>query len=67
MPRTIQVRDETYRALEKLKRRLGARSFDEVIEKLVLRELGLPEDMFGVDRGKVSPFSERDRMEDREW
>ncbi|RLG87060.1 MAG: VapB-type antitoxin [Thermoprotei archaeon] len=67
MPRTIQVRDETYRALEKLKRRLGARSFDEVIEKLVLRELGLPEDMFGVDRGRVSPFSERDRMEDREW
>ncbi len=45
---------------------MRARSFDEVIERLVLKELGLPEDMFGVDRGRLSPFSGRDRMEDRE-
>ncbi len=67
MPKTIQVKDETYHALEKIKKKWGARSFDEVIEKLLLKELGLPEDMFGIDRGKVTSFTEKDRMEDREW
>ncbi len=67
MPKTIQVRDETYHALERLKRRFGAKSFDEVIERLLLKELGLPEDMFGVDKGRITPFNEKDRMEDRVW
>ncbi len=67
MVKTIQVKEETYRSLEKLKKKMKAKSFDEVIKKLILRELGLPEDMFGVDQGKISPFTEKDRMEDREW
>ncbi len=66
MARTIQVSEETYRALRILRERLGARSFDEVIRGLVFRELGVSEDMFGVDQGRVSPFKPEDRMEDRE-
>jgi len=44
---------------------MKARSFNEVIQKLALKESGLPEEMFGIDREKIKPFTERDRMEDR--
>ena len=67
MSRTIQVKEEVYRFLARLKKRMKAKSFNEVIQKLALRELGLSEEMFGVDEGKITPFTERDRMEDREW
>ena len=67
LPKTIQLKDETYQALDKLKRKTGAKSFDEVIEKLVLKEFGLPNDMFGVNRDKIFPLAEKDRLEYREW
>ena len=50
MPRTIQVREETYSILEMMKRRMEAGSFDEVIGRLLLKELGISGEMFGVDR-----------------
>jgi|YelNatPaOPRAMG01_1025707.scaffolds.fasta_scaffold21398_2 predicted CopG family antitoxin len=65
--KTIQLRDETYRMLSKLKEIKKARSFDEIIFELLMRELGVETEMFGVDRGKIRPFSPKDRMEDREW
>ena len=65
--KTIQVREETYRLLSKLKEARKARSFDEVIFNLLIKELDIEADMFGVDKGRVKPFSPEDRMEDREW
>ena len=65
MPKTVVVRDETYELLRRLKERMGARTFSEVIEHLALRELGIERDMFGVDRGRLRPFSPADRIEDR--
>ncbi|MCD6530505.1 VapB-type antitoxin [Candidatus Bathyarchaeota archaeon] len=67
MSRTIQVKEDVYRLLARLKKQMEARSFSEVIQRLALRELGLTEEMFGVDKGKIAPFTERDRMEDRGW
>ena len=67
MSRTIQVKEGVYRLLVRLKKQMDARSFNEVIQKLALRELGLNEEMFGVDKEKIAPFTERDRMEDRGW
>jgi hypothetical protein len=32
-----------------------------------MKELGIETEMFGVDRGKIRPFSPENRMEDREW
>ncbi|HIE44509.1 MAG TPA: hypothetical protein EYP78_06935 [Candidatus Omnitrophica bacterium] len=66
-PKTVQIRESTYRLLERLKKRMGAKSFGQVIEKLALKELGIDDSMFGVDRGKLTPFKKEDRMEDREW
>ncbi len=65
MPKTVVVKDGTYELLKRLKRKMGVRTFNEVIELLALRELGLERDMFGVDRGRLRPFSPADRMEDR--
>ncbi len=65
MAKTIQVRENTYRLLERLKRRMSAKSFNEVIERLAMRELELSDDMFGVDRGRLPPFRPEDRVEDR--
>ena len=46
-----------------LRRKYGLRSFNDVTEYILLKDLGLPNDMFGVDRSRVKPFSREDRTE----
>ena len=53
--------------LSKLKEMKKAKSFDEIIFNLLIKELGIESDMFGIDREKLKPFSPEDRLEDREW
>ncbi|MEM2084103.1 MAG: VapB-type antitoxin [Nitrososphaerota archaeon] len=62
---TIQLKKKNLKMLEILKKRMGAKSYDEVIEKLIEEKLDLPSKMFGIDKGKISSFKEEDRMEDR--
>ncbi|MCD6348318.1 MAG: ribbon-helix-helix protein, CopG family [Candidatus Korarchaeota archaeon] len=63
---TIRIRKSTLEMLDELKRRRKARSYDELIRKLIRdlkeRELELH---FGVDRGKLSEFTEEDRGDAR--
>ena len=54
------------RLLEALKKRMGLKSYDEVIERLLEEKAGIPSDMFGVDKSRVSRFTEKDRLEDRD-
>jgi predicted CopG family antitoxin len=63
MPTTIQVKERNLRLLEQLKRSMRARSYDEVISKLLEEKLGTRESMFGALKGKISPFEESDRLE----
>jgi len=63
---TIQVKRRNLRLLETLKKRMGAKSYDEVIERLLEEKVGFPRDMFGVDKDKISKFTEEDRLEDRD-
>ncbi len=58
-PKTVQIKESTYRLLERLKKRTGAKNFGEVIEKLALRELGIEDSMFGIDEGRLTPFKKR--------
>jgi phage terminase large subunit-like protein len=51
--------------LEALKKQMGLKSYDEVIEWLLAEKAKLPLDMFGIDKGKISKFTEEDRLEDR--
>jgi len=65
MSTTIQVKRRNLRLLEKLKKDLGSKSYDEVIEKLLLERMGASRDMFGIDKGRLTRFKETDRVEDR--
>lgn len=49
-----------------MKKRMNLKSYDEVIERLLEDKVGVPSDMFGVDRGRISRFTEKDRLEDRD-
>ena len=51
MTTTVQVRDETRRLLERLKKQMGLPSYDDVIRKLVRSKAGIPNSLFGACRG----------------
>ena len=61
MATTIQVEEKTLRTLRQLKGRLGAKTYDELIRKLLAKKTDLPDSMFGVDP-ELRPFSEEDRL-----
>lgn len=63
MSTTIQIKKKNLRLLDLLKKRMNAKSYDDVIEKLLSQTLGLSEDLFGLDKGRISKFTEKDRLE----
>jgi len=64
---TICISKETSEALENMRENLKAASLDEVIQSLLKNQRKeFLEATFGVDRGKLAPFTEADRGEDRE-
>ena len=66
MSTTIKVEENVIRDLKTLKKKLGVRSINKVIEHLIkeYKSKNL-EQAFGVDRGKITGFTEEDRLEDR--
>jgi predicted CopG family antitoxin len=52
--------------LETLRKAMKAKSIEEVIRRFLIerRKKGL-EEVFGIDKGKIKPFTEEDRGEDR--
>ena len=47
MTTTVQVREDTRRLLDRMKRQLRLNSYDEVIRKLFKSRTGQPESLFG--------------------
>ena len=64
MSETIKVKKSIYDILVRIAREQGV-SAEKVLEELVLEKAGIPRDMFGIDRDRVKPYAEKDRMEDR--
>lgn len=63
---TVKVSKDTAKKLAVLQHRLRKESLDATIQTLVARHRKeLIEESFGADRGKIRPFSEEDRGEDR--
>jgi predicted CopG family antitoxin len=63
---TIRVSKKTAETLENLREKLGAESLDETIQSLVKkRRKAILEGSFGADKGRIKPFTETDRGEDR--
>ncbi len=64
---TIKISRTTLETLKKFKERLGIRSYDEAIQMLLKEyRAKLLEKYFGIDKGRITSFSEEDRVEDRE-
>ncbi|MEM3697399.1 MAG: VapB-type antitoxin [Candidatus Bathyarchaeia archaeon] len=61
---TIRVSKSTLKMLERLRRKLGAQTLDETIKLFIAqqRRQRLSE-VFGIDKGKIKPFTEEDRGE----
>ncbi len=63
---TIKISRSTLAELEALREAMGARSVEEVIRRFLReRRQKLLEEVFGLDRGRINPFTEEDRGEDR--
>lgn len=56
------IKKDTLKLLEKAKKIFGMKTYDEVIRLAVEKLFDVPEDMFGVDKGKISSFKEEDRL-----
>ena len=64
---TIRVSKKTAQTLEHLRAKLNAESLDETIQSLVKKQRkSVIEEAFSLDNGKIKPFSEGDRGEDRD-
>jgi len=63
METTIQLDKNTVQALRMLKMDMGARSYNQVILRLMPQKL--PSSMFGSNK-RLSKFSSKDRLEERE-
>lgn len=63
---TIRVSKKTAEALENIRENLKAESLDETIQSLIKKQRkAFLDQAFGIDRGKISSFTEEDRGEDR--
>ena len=63
---TIRVSKKTAETLETMRQRLRAESLDETIQILVKKQRkAILDSAFGVARGRIKPFTEEDRGEDR--
>jgi predicted CopG family antitoxin len=60
MTTTVQVRDETRRLLERLKKQMGAQSYDDVIRRLARSKAGIPDSLFGACKGSRRFVRERE-------
>ncbi len=62
---TIKVSRSTLEELETLRKAMKAKSIEEVIRRfLIERRKKSLEEVFGIDKGKIKPFTEEDRGED---
>jgi len=62
---TIKVKKSTYDILVRIAKERGVSTPEKVLEELVLEKAGIPKDMFGIDKDRIKPYAEKDRMEDR--
>ena len=64
---TIRVSKRTAEKLEQIREKIKAESLDEAIQSLIKKQRKeIIEKLFGIDQGKLKPFTEEDRGEDRD-
>jgi hypothetical protein len=62
---TVKVSKTTLAELEKLRRKLGAKSLDDTIKVLLRKQrMEIIDAALGVDKGRINRFTEQDSGED---
>jgi hypothetical protein len=59
---TVEVKKNTAKVLEELKRKYGARSMDETLRRLINKAENIPDSMLGA-HPKMKPFNPSDEAE----
>ncbi len=63
---TLKVSRRTLKELEEIRRRTGTKSLEETLRFILNeRKARYLKQAFGADKGRISPFTEVDRGEDR--
>jgi hypothetical protein len=63
---TVRVSKTTLEMLERLRNKMNTKTLDEAIRLFIARgRMMKVDEAFGLDKGRVKPFSEEDRGEDR--
>jgi len=63
---TVKISRDTLSNLERLREEMKARSIDETVMALIKsHRRKILAGVFGVDKGRVKPFTDEDRGEDR--
>lgn len=62
MSTTIELKKNTARVLEELKRKYGAKSMDETVKRLISKSENIQESMFG-SHPKMKPFAQGEEAE----
>lgn len=62
MSTTVEVKRNTAKVLEELKRKYGARSMDETLRRLISKAENIPDSMLGAHPG-MRPFKRSDEAE----
>ncbi|MDA4137502.1 MAG: hypothetical protein OK449_10980 [Thaumarchaeota archaeon] len=63
---TVKVSKDTARELAALQKAIDAKTLEETIRMLIIRHRKeLLDEVFGTDSGKMTPFTEDDRDENR--
>jgi len=58
---TIKVKKNTYDILVRIAKERGMSVPEKVLEEIILEKASIPKDMFGVDKGRIKPYTEEDR------
>ncbi len=65
---TIKVSKKVLKQLDDLKKKMGSKTYEETILKLIQEyRRRMVEEYFGIDRDRITSFSEEDRGENREY
>ncbi len=63
MAKTVAVSEDTWKRMRKLLDSSEARTFDELIRRLMDQNLRIPESMFGVDRKRGIRLTKKEHEE----
>ena len=63
--KTKALQEKTFEMLEDLKKEKKSGSFDKLLRGIILEKNKVPDSMFGVLKGKMRPFTTKER--DRIW